>query len=119
MTDYDQMKNNITGRTPALTASAHRIVDNMQSEEEQWVAGLRKRGFKAAHPNDGWVDRVNKELNLCYPQFDDGVEPGSMVMLGWPRDEKTKDNVPVIITEVKKHMLGDDTYKYEHITAGV
>lgn len=49
-----------------------------------WVKALRKLGVKAAHPDDGWHDRVAHSIGFCYPYFDDGVEKGSMIALGNP-----------------------------------
>jgi hypothetical protein len=53
-------------------------------EEDRWVADLRAGGVKAAHPDDGWVDRKRDRVHLCYPQFDDGVEIGDTIALGSP-----------------------------------
>lgn len=33
-----------------------------ERKEKEWIAALRQTGVKAAHPNDGWVDREKKEL---------------------------------------------------------
>jgi len=100
MTDFKQLKECITGRTPRLQAESDALVDRMEMEEHAWIADLRKKGYKASHPNDGWVDRQKKEFHLCYPQFDDGVTLGSMVMLGWPYHPE--ENVPVIVTAVRE-----------------
>lgn len=48
-----------------------------------WIDALRAAGFKAAHPNNGWIDHEKLELILAYPHFDDGVKIGDAVMLGW------------------------------------
>jgi hypothetical protein len=52
--------------------------------EKQWIEQLRSIGVKAAHPNDGWVDRENNEVQLVYPQFNDGLAKGDSLALGWP-----------------------------------
>ncbi len=51
--------------------------------ERLWIAKLRNLGIKAAHPDDGWVDREENKLTFAYPQFNDGVEVGDLVCLGW------------------------------------
>lgn len=56
----------------------------MAEEEGEWVARLRADGVKAAHPDDGWVDRHLNEVYLCYPQFNDGLGIGARLALGWP-----------------------------------
>jgi len=66
------------------------ICEKSDQEEAKWIADLRLRGFKAAHPNDGWVDRKRKRVTLVYPQFNDGVNVGDLVMLGWPSDPIVK-----------------------------
>ncbi|WP_206687265.1 hypothetical protein, partial [Streptococcus pseudopneumoniae] len=59
------------------------------ANEAQWVADLRAAGYKAAHPNDGWVNRGSMELFLSYPQFNDGAGIGDFVMLGWHYSPKS------------------------------
>jgi hypothetical protein len=54
------------------------------ARERQWIAGLREQGVKAAHPDDGWVNRDEHKIHLAYPQFDDGLEVGDLLALGWP-----------------------------------
>jgi hypothetical protein len=61
------------------------IANDMERQQTEWIAGLRAAGIKAAHPDDGWVDRENNIVTLCYPQFNDGIEPGDLIALGWPK----------------------------------
>lgn len=58
------------------------IGKKMEDEEKLWVASLKEQGVKAAHPDDGWVDRKNNTVLLQYPQFDNGVEVGDTIALG-------------------------------------
>lgn len=53
------------------------------AEQRQWVADQRALGCKAAHPDDGWVDREANTVGLCYPQFNDGLGVGDVLALGW------------------------------------
>ncbi len=55
-----------------------------QVEQDNWIAALRAEGVKAAHPDDGWVDRERNEVRPSYPQFNDGVAVGDVIALGWP-----------------------------------
>jgi hypothetical protein len=54
-----------------------------QKEQDRWISNLRAAGIKAAHPDDGWVDRENNTVHFSYPQFDDGCAIGDRVALGW------------------------------------
>lgn len=60
------------------------IATSMEREQAAWIAQLREQGVKAAHPDDGWVDREQNSVTLCYPQFNDGAKAGDLVALGWP-----------------------------------
>lgn len=53
-------------------------------EEKDATRALRKMNIRAAHPDDGWVDRARDAVRFVYPQFDDGVLPGHLIALGWP-----------------------------------
>jgi hypothetical protein len=54
--------------------------------ELAWIEDLRGQGIKAAHPDDGWVDRQRNTIHLAYPQFNDGLAVGELLALGWPGD---------------------------------
>jgi hypothetical protein len=73
----------VRGTPDALTRVA-RIDRDMQTQKREWIAGLRARGVKAAHPDDGWVDRDKNRVHLCYPDFNDGLKVGDLLALGWP-----------------------------------
>lgn len=81
---------------PKFVTLWHTICDEKEEEEKEWIKNLREAGFKAAHPNDGWVDRDAKEICLVYPQFNDGIDIGDAIMLGWPFDKKSCRPVKVI-----------------------
>lgn len=53
-------------------------------KEDEWIEQLREQGVKAAHPDDGWVDRRENSVFFSYPQFYDGVSVGDKIALGWP-----------------------------------
>lgn len=54
-----------------------------EEDERKWIADLRATGVKAAHPDDGWVDRIRNHVVLAYPQFNDGLEVGDLLALGY------------------------------------
>jgi hypothetical protein len=60
------------------------VASQMQDEQDDWVSRLRACGVKAAHPDDGWVNRQENTVTLQYPQYDDGAGVGDLVALGWP-----------------------------------
>lgn len=57
---------------------------DMRAEERVWVEDLRSQGVKAAHPDDGWVDRKDNKVHFCYPQFSNNPQVGDVVALGRP-----------------------------------
>lgn len=57
---------------------------NMKQAEYDWIAKLYSEGVKAAHPDDGWVDREQNIVTLVYPQFNAGVGIGDTIALGRP-----------------------------------
>lgn len=89
---------------PEFRASWDKICDDMDREKREWIADLRVLGFKAAHPNDSWVNREENEVHLCYPQFDDGVQVGDLLMLGWPG--RLGSLRPVRITSERLSFMG-------------
>ncbi len=74
---------------PKFVALWNQICDEQDADQRKWIDGLRAAGFKAAHPNDGWVNRKDNEVFFSYPQFNDGAGIGDFVMLGWPWDKKS------------------------------
>lgn len=85
----------------------YEIVAQRKLDEQDWVKELRAQGVKACHPNDGWVDRENNKIHLCYPLFNDGVGVGDKIMLGWVNDKKSHRLIEV--TEIEDRFM---TYYY-------
>lgn len=52
------------------------------TKQAAWHAELRRQGVVATHPDDGWIDRQNNTLHLCYPHIMGEVKPGALVALG-------------------------------------
>lgn len=76
------MKNLVSGDA-AFVALWHEICDEDDRLEREWISGLRAAGVKAAHPDDGWVDRRANTVCFVYPQFNDGARVGDLVALGY------------------------------------
>ena len=69
---------------PDMVARWAEICIEGDRKEDAWIAQLRSDGVKAAHPDDGWVDREKNTIHFAYPQFNDGVNIGDRIALGWP-----------------------------------
>lgn len=76
-------------------------IEKIEKQKEDWISKLRKQGFKASHPNDGWVNRIDNKVCLCYPQFNEGLKVGDKMMIG----SSDKDERPVEIIGVESGML--------------
>ena len=68
----------------AIVASAAAAEQDDIRRTQQWFETLTAAGVRAAHPDDGWVDRHANTVTLAYPQFDYGVHVGDLMALGWP-----------------------------------
>ena len=79
---------------PDFVEAFHNSINAYERKEADWIKKLRSEGFKAAHPNDGWVDRENNKIHFAYPQFNDGAKIGDKIMIGCPEQNER----PVIIT---------------------
>jgi len=93
----------ISGK-PEIVSLWNDIVRKGRIEKEEWIKNLREQGFSAAHPNDGWVDRENNKIYFAYAHFNDGVQVGDKIMLGWAFDKPEKLR-PVIITGIEHRLL--------------
>ena len=76
------------------------ICRKVQEEKRVWVDMLRSNGIKAAHPDDGWVNRKENKVHFAYPQFDDGISIGDKVALGHPKKWRV-----VEITDIEQELL--------------
>jgi len=76
----------VASASPEFAAIWHRVCDDAERERAAWVAMLRAAGVRAAHPNDGWVDREACVVDFCYPYFNDGCSAGDTIALGSPRE---------------------------------
>lgn len=95
-----------------FVATWNKIGDEFEERTRQWVENLREQGIKAAHPDDGWVDREKDIVYLRYPQFNDGVEVGDTIALGWGDKWRLIKVVEVIPCNFGTHRT---RYKFEPI----
>lgn len=77
------------------------VFRDFQQRTEDWIARLRAMGVKAAHPDDGWVNRERKSVFLAYPYFDDGVQCGDLIALGLHTDWR----LVKVVSEVNRLFL--------------
>ena len=74
----------VVSGAPEHVVTAVAIDDRMHDDKKAWIARLRDHGVKAAHPDDGWVDRERNRVHLCYSDFNDGLQVGDLLALGAP-----------------------------------
>lgn len=90
------------------------ICNDMERDQEAWIAALRAAGVKAAHPDDGWVNRKDDYVQFVYPQFNDGAKAGDLVALGWPQWRSAKpQHLIVRLVEFRRGMFGAGSWKFE------
>jgi hypothetical protein len=69
--------------SPEVVAATVAHEEAWYAAQARWVADLRARGIKAAHPDDGWVNRERNTIHFCYPQFRDrSLGVGDLIALG-------------------------------------
>ena len=100
MNKWDEMRNAASGDLVSAWVDS---VNNAQKSESEWIKRLKREGYKAAHPNDRWVNRKDNKIHLCYPQFNDGLQVGDNIMFG----SSSGDERPVKIIGIEK---GPPTY---------
>jgi hypothetical protein len=98
----------VSGRH-AFVSHARQVGREHRATEEAWVEALRAVGVKAAHPDDGWVDRKDNRVHLAYPQFNDGLGLGDWLALGHPGDMRI---VRVIGMEPNPFAIGPDRERW-------
>ena len=79
-----------------------------RENERKWVRHLRRVGVKAAHPDDGWVDREANTVTFSCPQFNDNPHVGDLIALGRPEDWRL-----VRVTKVRDGIVGMRYYTFE------
>jgi len=102
-----KMKHLIRTTNEKLKMMWNDICDEYEKGKENAIQKLRNEGVKAAHPDDGWVDREKNYVILTYPQFNDGVDVEDVIALGWHSDGFRK----VTVTKIEKSLF-ELTYYY-------
>jgi hypothetical protein len=68
--------------SPDAMAIWAEICHEADRKEDKWIEALRADGVKAAHPDDGWVDREADSVYFAYARFNDGASVGDRIALG-------------------------------------
>lgn len=102
---------------PAMVALWLDVCREMNAAQEAWIAELRAQGVKAAHPDDGWVDRKNNTLQFVYPQFNDGAEAGDLVALGWPPKSRSSRTHRIVRLKELKRTTFSEYWAFEPVEA--
>lgn len=89
------------------------IVCRIESDMDAWIKKLESEGVKAAHPDDGWVDRVKNEVILNYPNFMDIIEIGDRIALGTPYEYRL-----VVVNNISMGAY-DKCYHFSEIESGL
>lgn len=92
----------ISGAGVEISKLFKKFQQEYKDDNKKWVQDLRDQGFKAAHPDDGYVDREKNNVYFAYPHFDDGVNIGDKIVLGWHNE---KSRVVKIIDIEKMEIL--------------
>jgi len=88
----------------------NQIATERKENELKWIEELRAQGIKAAHPDDGWVDRKINKVSFCYPQFNDGVFIGDIIALGTYEEWRL-----VKVTEQRGTLINSQVFMFEPI----
>ena len=81
------------------------VIKEHNAKKEEWIEELKNEGIAAAHPDDGWVNRVKNEVYLCYPYFNKSPCVGDKIALG----NFDKHRV-VEVESIRDSFLGDMRY---------
>ncbi len=104
----------VTGASAQHVALYASIANDMEREQDDWIAALRADGVKAAHPDDGWVNRKDNFVQFVYPQFNDGAKAGDLVALGCPQwTSKHPQHRVVRLVEFHRNTFGAGSWKFE------
>lgn len=90
----------------------NRILLEYERSQHEWIDRLRGKDVRAAHPDDGWVDRVRNSVRFSYPAFNDGVEVGSTIALG---DHRKYRLVLVTRISLSRHFANELGLRYEFV----
>ena len=91
----------------AFYEAYRKVIAQNNTDMDAWIKRLEQDGVKAAHPDDGWVDRKNDEVHLEYPNFLRKIEVGDRIALGTPKEYRI-----VTVTAVRKGRLGGSLYQF-------
>lgn len=81
------------------------VITEDKRQTREWVEDLRQRGVRAAHPDDGWVNRDTNEVIMTYPYFCGNLKVNDIIVLGDYREYRV-----VRIIAIREAYIG--SYKY-------
>lgn len=81
------------------------VVSEDKRKTREWIDCLRSKGIRAAHPDDGWVNRDTNEVILTYPYFGKILEIGDSIALGDYREYRI-----VHVTNIREGYVGNLKY---------
>ena len=93
--------------TTAFYEAYRKVIAQNKRDMDDWIKRLKRDGVKAAHPDDGWVDRENDEVHLEYPNFLRKIEVGDRIALGTPKEYRL-----VTVTAIRKGRLVGSLYQF-------
>ena len=59
-----------------------KVTADYNRKQREWLDTIKWLGAKAAHYDDGWVNREKNEIHFCYPFFMYNVAMGDKIVLG-------------------------------------
>jgi hypothetical protein len=109
---WHRLEDNETGiiceGNPTFVENMRNIIEESNDKKEKWIFWLKEYGIKAAHPDDGFHNRIERYFSFFYPYFDNGVKINDKVALG------DYDNFIVKkIIDIKKSFFGNKKYYYK------
>jgi hypothetical protein len=88
-TYYSKIVSGLKGQED-LVHNFEEITIKQNIETQQWINFLISLGVKAAHPDDGWVNREKNSIKFAYPHFNNNPKVGDVICLGWANHNKNR-----------------------------
>lgn len=96
----EQIRQSLHSNDPSIVRLWNEVCDDLAAKQSRWVQGLRAMGVKAAHPDDGWVDRhsdpLRDRVRFQYPQFNDEPKAGDQIALGSPGHYRVRTVIEIL-----------------------
>jgi hypothetical protein len=99
---------------PARVSQWRDICTKQQRSLDHWREQMINGGIKAAHPDDGWVDRAASTVQFVYPYFNLGAVAGDLVALG---DERKHRIVRLVEHVPNRFDAAANRWRFEELSA--